>query len=410
MDATCHQEWQLKCFNPAVDDPRLSVKALIKSDKEEIRRVDMFHMFKTGMDIVGDTNSALYMEPTSMAQVYDLIHAGAHDIRLLPPQSRKTKEQTKDIYKQEQMEVLHKILSYKDCRKVDCGIIVPTCLRTPTLVLLPSECMRRYHNPRLQGLFAHKYPENGFGFVQPRGDIRDSIVPPDFRQLPELATQALQTLAQEDSTPRPSPSMSTDTEAATHVHRLCMQSQTPDPDVLRQTVLDIMAKVGHGHLLPPKSEEYTSDEGSTVDDIDTPPMSPSRRIIIETAQRMQPEPQGLTAEELLNPSGATGATPRHSTTVSPFKQSPTPQSLTQHLSGRQMDASQNQRAQAKRTSSPAPVDPNKCAKTPTRECAEPARRSRSKHRHHGGGARSQSQPRQNKVLIPTGYESTYRQE
>ena len=305
----CHQEWQLKRFNPAVDDPRLSVKALIKSDKEEIWRADMFHMFKTGMDIVGDANSALYTEPTSMAQVYDLMHAGAHDIRLLPPRSHKTKEQTKDVYKQEQMEVLHKILSYKDCRKVDCGIIVPTCLRTPMLVLLPSECMRRYHNPCLQGLFAHKYPENGFGFIQPRGDIRDSIVLPDFRQLPELATQALQTLTQEDSTPRPSPSMSTDTEATTHMHQLCMQSQTPDPDVLRQTVLDIMAEVGHGHLLPPKSEEYTSDEGSAVDDINTPPMSPSRRIIIETVQRMQPEPQGLTAEELLNPSGVTGATP-----------------------------------------------------------------------------------------------------
>ena len=130
------------------------------------------------------------------------------------------------------MEVLRRILSYKDCRKVDCGIIVPTCLRTPTLVLPPSECMRRYHNPCLQGLFAHKYPKNGFSFVQPRGDIRDSIVLPDFRRLPELATQALQTLTHEDSMPRPSPSVSTDTEATTHVHRLCMQSQTPDPDVL----------------------------------------------------------------------------------------------------------------------------------------------------------------------------------
>ena len=40
--------------------------------------------------------------------------------------------------------------------------------------------MRRYHSLHLQGLFAHKYPENGFGFVQPRGDLRDSIVLPDF--------------------------------------------------------------------------------------------------------------------------------------------------------------------------------------------------------------------------------------
>ena len=74
-------------------------------------------------------------------------------------------------------------------------------------------------------------------------------------------------------------------------------------------VLDILAKGGHGHLLPPELKDYASDQGSEVDDIDTPPMSPSRRIIIEMVQRMQPVPQGPTAEELLNPTGATIATP-----------------------------------------------------------------------------------------------------
>ena len=130
------------------------------------------------------------------------------------------------------MELLRKILSYKDYRKMDCGIVIPTCLRMPTLVLPPSECMRRYHSQHLQGLFAHKYPENGFGFVQPRGDLRDSIVPLDFQRLPDLATEALQTLSREDATPRPSPNASTDTEAATHVQQLCIQPLMPDPDVL----------------------------------------------------------------------------------------------------------------------------------------------------------------------------------
>ena len=32
------------------------------------------------------------------------------------------------------------------------------------------------------------------------------------------------------------------------------------------------------------------------------------------------------------------------------------------------------------------------------------------HRHHGGGTWSQSQPKQEEVLIPAGHESTYRQE
>ena len=173
----CRRKWQLKCFNPAADNQHLSVDALMKDDEEEIWRADMFHMFKTGMDIMGDANSTLYTEPSLMAQVYDMIYAGARDIGLLPPRSRKTKKETG----KERMELLRKILSYKDCQKMDCGIVVPTCLRMLTLVLPLSECMRRYHSPHLQGLFAHKYPENGFGYMQPRGDLRDCIVLPDFQ-------------------------------------------------------------------------------------------------------------------------------------------------------------------------------------------------------------------------------------
>ena len=155
----------------------------------------MFHMFKTGMDIMGDADSALYAEPSLMAQVYDMMYAEARDIGLLLPRSRKTKKEMGEVYRQERMELLRKILSYKDCRKVDCGIVVPTCLRMLMLVLPTSECMRRYHNRHLQGLFANKYPENGFSYVQPRGDLRDCIVPPDFRRLLELATKALHTLS-----------------------------------------------------------------------------------------------------------------------------------------------------------------------------------------------------------------------
>ena len=190
-------------------------------------------------------------------------------------------------------------------------------------MLLTSECMCRYHNPHLQGLFASKYPENGFGYVQPRGDLRDCIVPPDFRRLPEQATEVLHTLSRENAMPYASPSMSTDTEAATRIHRLCVQLQAHDPDVLWQAVFDIMAEAGHSHLLP-ELEDYATDEGSEVDDIDTPPMSPTRRVIIEAAQKMQPEPQGPTAEELLNPTRAKSVPPWHRTMASPAKQSPTP--------------------------------------------------------------------------------------
>ena len=110
--------------------------------------------------------------------------------------------------------------------------------------------------------------------------------------------------------PKCSSSASTVTEAATHIHRLCVQPQVHDPDTLWQVVLDIMVKAGHGHLLL-ELEDYATDEGSEIDDINTPPMSPSRRVIIEAAQKMQPEPQGPTAEELLNPTRAKSVPPWH---------------------------------------------------------------------------------------------------
>ena len=72
----CHSEWQLQRFNPVADDPHLSVDALMKDDEEEIWRADMFCMFKTGMDIMGDPDSALYAEPSLMAQVYNMMYAG----------------------------------------------------------------------------------------------------------------------------------------------------------------------------------------------------------------------------------------------------------------------------------------------------------------------------------------------
>ena len=358
---------------------------------------------------MGDADSTLYAEPSSMAQVYDMMYTGARDIGLMPPRSRKMKKETGKVYWQERMALLRKILSYKDCRRVDCSIVVPTCLRTPMLVLLTSKCMHRYHNPHLQGLFANKYQENGFGYVQPRGDLRDCIVPPDFHRLPELATKALQTLSQEDTMPYASPNARTDTEAATHMHRLCVQSQVHDPDALRRAVFDIMAEAGHGHLLL-ELEDYATDEGSEVDDIDTPPMSPTRRVIIKTAQKMQPKPQGPTAEELLNPARAKSVPPRHCATALPTKQSPTPRGCMLPVSGQQMDASHNMRAQSKRMSSPAPVDRNKRTKTPMREPDEPVRHSRSLHRCRGGHARSQSCPKREEVFIPAGYKSTYRQE
>ena len=107
-----------------------------------------------------------------------------------------------------------------------------------------------------------------------------------------------------------------------------------------------MAEAGHGHLLL-ELEDYITDEGSEVNDIDTLPMSPTRKVIIKAAQKMQPEPQGPRAEELLNPMRAKSVPPWHCTMASPAKQSPTPWGCMLPVSGWQMDASHNMRAQSK---------------------------------------------------------------
>ena len=87
------------------------------------------------------------------------------------------------LYLLERGELLNKIDSYLENHKVECGIIVPTCLRTPVLILDPKECMRRYHKPELQGAFPTQFPVDGFGFVQPCNDLRRSIIPPNYHEL-----------------------------------------------------------------------------------------------------------------------------------------------------------------------------------------------------------------------------------
>ena len=117
------------------------------------------------------------------------------------------------------------------------------------------------------------------------------------------------------------------------MHRLCMRSGTPDPEVLWQTVLNILAEGGHHHLLTPNIEDYLSDEGSEVDSIDTPPLLPSRRVIIDAAQRMQPESCGPTADDILNPIKRMPATPQQDVAASPVKKSPAPLHLAKQMSG-----------------------------------------------------------------------------
>ena len=101
-----------------------------------------------------------------------------------------------------------------------------------------------------------------------------------FRWLPALATKALHNLAREDLTPMTALDKSTDTEVAAQVYQLHMQPS--NPDMLKQAVHKVLVEGGH-QLLSPDVEDYLSDQGSEIDCINTPPMSPLRRVILDSA-------------------------------------------------------------------------------------------------------------------------------
>ena len=180
-------------------DPRLTVEALVKDPEENERSAKMDLVFKGAMQLLGDPDHVLYAEPMSMAQHYDLMVAGSRHIGYLPDRpSHRTAEGVTELYLKERGELLNKIDGYLQNRIMECGIVVPTCLRTPVLILDPRECMRRYHKPELQGAFPTQFPVEGFGFVQPRNDLRWSIIPPNFRELPARVVAVMTTLIRED--------------------------------------------------------------------------------------------------------------------------------------------------------------------------------------------------------------------
>ena len=387
MGRYCRRERQLsQRLQVDPSDPRLTVEALVNDPEENERSAKMDLVFEGAMQLLGDADRVLYAEPVSMAQCYDLMVAGSRHIGYLPDRpSRKTAEGVAELYRKERGELLNKIDSYLQNRKMKCGIVVPTCLCTPVLILDPRECMRRYHKPELQGAFPTKFPVEGFGFVQPRNDLRRSIIPPNFRELPARVVAVMTTLIREDIqaadaadaeyqaplrglppllsssqvTSSTSPyrgrhpsegTESTDTESTRHMDDLNME------ETRCSTVREMLACQGHSHLRCPAAVpgSNTLARGVRGGDADRAPLRRSVSVAdISVAEQ--------TSQHL----------------VSPFIQplmsllaEPAPSSLAgiANLSGRQLDANrQNRRDLVRRAPSPAEQEHSKKARTPSTE-------------------------------------------
>ena len=178
------------------------------------------------MDLLGDPGNPLYAELHSMAEHYDAMLVCARALSDLPERPHcRDSSATARVHEDEAQQVCQKIFRCLDMRFMDSDLIVPTCLRTPTLIL-PARCfVQLYYDPEAQGQYTSDFPTRGQGFLQPRGDIRTSIVPRNFRILPDDVRQVVdlyfhregldvQTNQESDNC------VSTDTETANTVRRL----------------------------------------------------------------------------------------------------------------------------------------------------------------------------------------------
>ena len=206
--------------------PAIDLAALLTDEEENLKPEQMNVSHVSIMDLLGDPGNPLYAEPHSMAKHFDTMTAGTRAIGDLPGRTCcRDDDVTTRVYEDEAKQVCQKILRYLDMRVMDGDLVVPTCLRMPTLIL-PAGCFAvMYYYPEAQGQYASHFPTRGQGFMQPRGDIRTFIMPRNFRVFPADVREVVDQYFHREELERrvdldEEESMSTDTEAAETVRWL----------------------------------------------------------------------------------------------------------------------------------------------------------------------------------------------
>ena len=165
--------------------PTIDLDALLADEAENLKLEQISTTHPVILDLLGDPGNPLYAEPHSMAKHFDTKMLGSRSVGQLPNRGRcRDREALTPVYKDEARQVCQKILRCLDVRVLDGDLVVLTCLRTPTLILPMGHFMQLYYNPDIQGWYASQFPSGGRGFLQPRGDICESIVPRGLRALP----------------------------------------------------------------------------------------------------------------------------------------------------------------------------------------------------------------------------------
>ena len=216
------QECRRKGTPHTTPSPAIDIDTLL-TDKEENSKLGQISATHPGiLDLLGDPGNPLYAKPHSMAKHFDAMMLGTHSVWQLPNRGHcRDPEALAHVYEDEAWQACQKILCCLDIRVLDSDLVVPTCLRMPTLIL-PTGCfMKLYYNPDAQGQYASKFLSGSQGFLQARGDIKESIVPRGFRALPDDIQEVVDAYFHrqelEDKAGRDADDdqeMSTDTEAA----------------------------------------------------------------------------------------------------------------------------------------------------------------------------------------------------
>ena len=165
--------------------PPMDLATLLDEEEEnlKLRQINVTHA--SIMDLLGDPGNPLYTEPHSMADHYDAMLPGARALGDLPERTccRDSGAMAR-VHEDEAQQVCQKILRCLDMKVMDGNLVLPTCHRTPMLILLAGRFVQLYYDLDAQGQYASHFPTGGQGFLQPRGDIRTSIIPRNFRILP----------------------------------------------------------------------------------------------------------------------------------------------------------------------------------------------------------------------------------
>ena len=156
--------------------PSLDLATLLDDDEENLKLWQINVMHVSIMDLLGDPGNPLYAELHSMAEHYTAMLVGTRALSDLPKRTRcRDSSAMARVHEDEAQQVCQKILRCLDMRVMDGNLVVPTCLRMPTLILPARHFVQLYYDPDAQGQYASDFPTRGQGFLQPRGDIRTSI-------------------------------------------------------------------------------------------------------------------------------------------------------------------------------------------------------------------------------------------